>query len=125
MAKPDTIGNKIAPPRFLAFMGVLIVGVPVGARLLAAGPWGRWLVSTSRPSCSSLRASACLARARRGTIREHARANDANRIGLLVVTGIVMTVLMIAITAEAVGRNATAIYEGADHRDTGAGVAVR
>ena len=38
-------------------------------------------------------------------IREHAQANDANRIGLLVVTGIVMAVLLIAIAAEAVGKN--------------------
>ena len=28
MAKPRTIGNMIAPPRFLAFLAVLIVGVP-------------------------------------------------------------------------------------------------
>ena len=48
-----------------------------------------------------------LARHARGapTIREHADANDANRTCLLVVTGIVMTVLLVAIAAEAVGRN--------------------
>jgi uncharacterized membrane protein len=39
------------------------------------------------------------------TIREHAARNDANRIGLLVITAIVLTVLLIAIAAEAVGKN--------------------
>src|SRR4051794_13473331 len=37
MAKPGTIGNKIAQPRFLAFIAVLIVGVPLGHQLL--GNW--------------------------------------------------------------------------------------
>jgi uncharacterized membrane protein len=39
------------------------------------------------------------------SIRRHAAENDANRVGLLVITGIVVTVLLVAIAAEAVGRN--------------------
>jgi uncharacterized membrane protein len=38
-------------------------------------------------------------------IREHATQNDANRHILLAITGIVMAVLLTAITAEAVGHN--------------------
>ena len=38
-------------------------------------------------------------------IREHARDNDANRVLLLVLTGIVLAVLLTAISAEAVGHN--------------------
>ena len=38
-------------------------------------------------------------------IREHAAENDANRVLLLVLTGIVMAVLLIAIAAETVGHN--------------------
>jgi uncharacterized membrane protein len=38
-------------------------------------------------------------------IREHAAQNDANRHWLLIITGIVMTALLIAIAAEAVGHN--------------------
>src|SRR5690349_1182795 len=34
MANPRTIGNKIAPPRFLAFMGALVVGFPIFVDLL-------------------------------------------------------------------------------------------
>lgn len=103
MAKPRTIGNMIAPPRFLAFMAVLIVGVPAGTRLL--GSWALGAMAgfdvaafVFLASCISL-----LGTREAKVIRDHAQANDANRIGLLVVTGIVMTVLMIAITAEAVG----------------------
>jgi uncharacterized membrane protein len=45
-------------------------------------------------------------------IREHATQNDANRILLLVITGIVMAILMIAIAAEAVGRNPQPLTKG-------------
>ena len=105
MAKPDTIGNKIAPPRFLAFMGVLIVGVPVAGE--AAGqlaPGGDGWFRRRGLRVPRFVHPACSARARRGRSVSMRGPNDANRIGLLVVTGIVMTVLMIAITAEAVGR---------------------
>jgi uncharacterized membrane protein len=103
MARPRTIGNMIAPPRFLAFMAVLIVGVPAGTRLLGSWPLGAMAgfdvaAFVFLASCISL-----LGTREAKIIRDHAQANDANRIGLLVVTSIVMTVLMIAITAEAVG----------------------
>ena len=103
MARPDTIGNKIAPPRFLAFMAILIVCTPLAAKLLGSWPLGAMAgfdvaAFVFLASCVSL-----LGTREAKVIREHAEANDANRIGLLVVTGIVMTVLMIAITAESVG----------------------
>src|SRR5947209_8066631 len=103
MARPDTIGNKIAPPRFLAFIALLIAGAPAAAKVLGSWPLGAMAgfdiaAFVFLASCISL-----LGTGEAKVIREHAQANDANRIGLLVVTGIVMTVLMIAITAEAVG----------------------
>ena len=103
MAKSSTIGNMIAPPRFLAFIAVLAIGVPVGQRLL-----GNWALGAMAGfdvaaivfllSCISL-----LGTREAKIIRDHAQANDANRIGLLIITGIVIAILMIAITAEAVG----------------------
>jgi uncharacterized membrane protein len=105
MTKPLTIGNRIAPPRFLAFVGVLVVGVPVGRMLL--GNWALGAMAgfdlaavTFLVSCLSL-----LSTREARVIRDHAQANDANRIGLLVITGIVLSVLLIAIAAEAVGKN--------------------
>jgi uncharacterized membrane protein len=45
-------------------------------------------------------------------IRGHAAQNDANRIGLLVITAIVMAVLLIAIAAEAVGKTPEPFTKG-------------
>lgn len=105
MTKRLTIGNKIAPPRFLLFLGLLIVGFPIASSLL-----GRWALAAMGAfdiaaivfllSCLPL-----LGTHEARVIREHARDNDANRVLLLVLTGIVMAVLLTAISAEAVGHN--------------------
>lgn len=105
MAKPRTIGNLIAPPRFIAFMAILVVTVP-----LAHVALDRWTLAAMAgfdiaaivflASCIPL-----LGTHEAAVIREHAEQNDANRVLLLVLTGIVMTVLLIAISAEAVGHS--------------------
>ena len=105
MTKPRTIGNMIAPPRFLIFMAVLIVGVPLGHPL-----FHRWALAAMASfdvaaivflvSCVPL-----LGTREARVIREHAEQNDANRAVLLVITGIVMAALLTAITAETVGHN--------------------
>jgi uncharacterized membrane protein len=112
MAKRDTIGNKIAPPRFLAFMGVLIVGTIAAAKLLhgwALGSMAGFDVAAFvfLASCVPL-----LGTREAAEIRERAAQTDANRIALLVITAIVMAVLMIAIAAEAVGRNPQPFTKG-------------
>src|SRR4051794_14471862 len=40
MATRRSIGNMIAPPRFLAFLAVLVVAVPVASNLLRSRPLG-------------------------------------------------------------------------------------
>jgi uncharacterized membrane protein len=105
MAKPRTIGNRIAPPRFLAFIAVLILGVPLGRALL--GNWALGAMAGFDIAAIAFLAS-CLPLLSTGearVIRDHAQANDANRIGLLVITGVVTAILLIAIAAEAVGKN--------------------
>jgi uncharacterized membrane protein len=105
VVKSRTLGNKIAPPRFLAFLALLASGTILGAKLLHSWPLAAMagfdiasfvFLASCIPLLSTLEAS---------TIREHAVQNDANRIGLLVITAIVLTVLLIAIAAEAVGKN--------------------
>ena len=105
MAKPDTIGNKIAPARFLLFMIILLVATPAAALLIRN--W--WLGMMAGfdiaalvflASCGSL-----LSTREEAEIRRHAVENDANRVGLLIITGTVVAVLLVAITAEVVGRN--------------------
>jgi uncharacterized membrane protein len=112
MAKPQTIGNTIAPPRFLAFIAVLIVGTGAGVYWLhgwALGAMAGFDIAAFvfLASCIPL-----LGTSEAAAIRDHAAQNDANRIGLLVITGIVMTVLLIAIAAEAVGRNPEPFTKG-------------
>ena len=105
MAKPQTIGNKIAPPRFLAFLVTLIVAAPFAAKLLHGWALG---AMAGFDLAAVLFLSLCLSllsTREAAEIREHASQNDANRRVLLVVTGVVMTVLLVAIAAEAVGRN--------------------
>jgi uncharacterized membrane protein len=104
MAKPSTIGNKIAPPRFLAFIAILVVGVPLGHQLL--GNWALGAMAGFDVAATVFLAAfvSLLGTREARIIRDHAQANDANRIGLLIITGIVMSILLIAIAAEAVGK---------------------
>jgi uncharacterized membrane protein len=112
MATRRTIGNKIAPPRFLAFLAALVVGFPVAFSNLR-----NWALSamTAFDVAALLFLILCvplLGTREARVIKEHARANDANRVLLLALTGIVMAVLLTAISAEAVGKNPQPLTKG-------------
>ena len=105
MAKPRTVGNLIAPPRFLAFLAALIIGFPIFVRL-----FHRWALGamTAFDAAAILFLVLCLRLLRTqeaAVIRQHAAANDANRRMLLGLTGIVVGTLFVAIAAEAIGHN--------------------
>lgn len=104
MATRRSIGNMIAPPRFLAFLATLIVGFPVAFNL-----FGRWALASMMAFDAAAIFFLVLSFPLLGTdeaaIRAHARANDANRVFLLVLTGIVVAVLLTAISAEAIGHS--------------------
>jgi uncharacterized membrane protein len=117
MTKPRTIGNIVAPPRFLLFVAVFAVAIPVAYAVLrewvnlpGTDAAHRWALAGMAGfdlaalvfllSCVPL-----LGTKEARVIREHAAQNDANRHWLLIITGIVMTALLIAIAAEAVGHN--------------------
>jgi len=105
MAERRTIGNIVAPWRFLAFLAVFIVAVPLAdSRLhnLALS----LMAGFDAAALLFLIICAPLIHSRDSDlVREHAKQNDANRGVLLAITGIVMAVLLVAIAAEAVGRN--------------------
>jgi uncharacterized membrane protein len=105
MAKRRTIGNMIAPSRFIAFMAVLLVGAPLAAKLLGSWALGAMAGFDAAAALFLILCVPLLGTREAGEIREHAQANDANRHVLLAITGIVMTVLLVAIGAEAVGRS--------------------
>ena len=105
MTTPRTIGNKIAPLRFLAFMGALIVASPIFVNF-----FHRWTLGAMAAfdAAAILFLALCLPLLRTteaALIRKHAAANDANREVLLGITGVVMAVLFMAIAAEAIGHN--------------------
>jgi uncharacterized membrane protein len=105
MAKSLNLGNRIAPPRFLAFLALLLVGFPVAMSLLGGWPLAA-MASFDIASILFLVSCVPLLGTREArVIRDHAKANDANRVLLLVITGIVMAVLLTAISAEAVGHS--------------------
>ena len=103
MAQRRSIGNMIAPPRFLAFLAALVVGVPVAASSMRDPALGA-MVGFDVAALLFLTLCFPLLRSSAALIRTHAKANDANRTLLLVVTGIVIVVLLIAIAAETVGQ---------------------
>lgn len=105
MAKPATIGNRIAPWRFIMF-AILLLGAAAPARLwLGSYPVGiiaafDLAAVMFLASCAPLLAIADPAR-----IEAIAQENDANRTVLLVITFIVTAVLLIAVASETVGRH--------------------
>jgi uncharacterized membrane protein len=103
MAQRRTIGNTIAPPRFLAFLVLLIVGAPIGAGLMHSWALGAMAGFDAAAIVFLLSLIPLLGTREAAVIRQHAAENDANRTFLLGLTVIVMAVLLIAIAAEAVG----------------------
>lgn len=97
--RPATIGNRIAPPRFLLFL--FLFG-------LASGIGSIWLkLSHALLAGFDLAAAVflitcipLLARGRPEEMRRHAAENDAARLTLLVVTGLVMASLLVLIAVQ-------------------------
>lgn len=102
-AARTTIGNRLAPPRFILF--VLL--------LLLAGGTAVWHFDDWRPGfmygfdvAAVIFLLSCLPLLRireARSMREHAAQNDANRSMLLVITGIVTLAILAAVAAEVEG----------------------
>ena len=105
MAKVRSIGNSIAPWRFLLFVTALLI-VAVPARLWL-GSW--WLgIIDAFDVAAVLFLILCWGIIRiddPAEMERLAQLNDANRTFLLIITFIVIAVLLIAVGAETVGRN--------------------
>ena len=105
MATRRSIGNMIAPPRFLAFLATLAVGFPVFESWLGRWPLAAMAAFDVGALLFLILCVPLLGTREARVIREHAHANDANRVLLLAITGIVIATMLIAISAEAVGHN--------------------
>jgi len=105
MAKPRTFGNRIAPWRFLVFIGVLIAGA-IPASLWIGSWWLGIIYAFDVAAVLFLLLCWRILKIEDPVEMERlAQLNDANRTFLLIVTAIVVAMLLIAVGAEIAGRN--------------------
>ena len=104
MAKPRTVGNMIAPWRFLLFLALLSLAGFVTHRIFADFPLTAMAGFDVAASIFLLSCIPLLRTREAALIHGHAARNDANRTLLLVVTGVVMGVLLLSIAAETIGQ---------------------
>jgi uncharacterized membrane protein len=98
------LGNHIAPPRFVLFCIVLAVGL--GVAIPAMGVSRGIMAAFDGASALFLASLAPLMRnADADRMRVQARDNDANRVGLLALTGLVMLIVLVAVAGELKGKS--------------------
>lgn len=92
------IGRRIAPPRFLIFLGLALVGVAGGNAL-----WS-WRIGTmagfDAAALIFLLSTIPLLDNRPEEMRRAATDNEANRALLLAITGLVMVVILVSVASE-------------------------
>jgi uncharacterized membrane protein len=103
MQKPRTIGNMIAPWRFLLFLGVGAASYPLTDNFFNSTPLAAMAAFDIAAIIFLAVCFPLLWVEDPKVIETHAAQNDANRGFLLAVTGIVMLVLLFAIAAETIG----------------------
>ncbi|MEN2787631.1 DUF1345 domain-containing protein [Sphingomonas qilianensis] len=92
------LGNKIAPPRFLAF--TITFGIGLGLLIPLLGKGRGTMAAFDIAALLFLLIVAPLLAARADDMRKHAKDNDANRVLLLGLTGTVMAVILISVDSE-------------------------
>ena len=101
------LGQKIAPPRFIAFAVLFVIGLFVAIPELG---WGRGTMAAFDVAALVflLLISSLLRKGEAAQMRKAAAANDANRVGLLVLTGVTMLVILTSVAKEMQGKSDTA-----------------
>ena len=98
MTTVRTIGNRIAPTRFILFFLLLIAGVAAGALLL---PWQKALMAAfDLAALGFLLSCIPLFNDTPEAMRSTARQNDANRVVLLIVNAILSLVILAVVAGE-------------------------
>jgi len=100
-----TIGNRLAPARFLF---AAVVGMIATAIAISVSDWrvGTMIGFDAAAALFLLSTIPLFRRGNAVSMRQAALRNDANRAGLLVITGIVMLVILVAVAAELSQRRA-------------------
>jgi len=100
MAKPRTIGNMIAPWRFLVFVAIMAIAVPVAIWRLDNLALGLMVGFDIAAITFFALCAPVLGTREAAVVHRHAKENDANRTGLIVISAIVLAVLLAAVGAE-------------------------
>lgn len=101
------IGNRIAPPHFILFVVLLILGDVIGAALLGLRH-GLMAGFDVAAAVFLLSLMPVFLRSDPATMRGQVERNDANRILLLGVTGAVVAVILVTVAAELIDQKAAA-----------------
>lgn len=93
------LGQKIAPPRFILFTLLFVGGLFVAIPPLG---WGRGTMAAFDGAAAVflIAVSTLLRKGEAAQMRKAAEANDANRAGLLVLTGVTMLVILTSVAKE-------------------------
>lgn len=101
------LGKKIAPPRFILFTVLFVGGLFVAIPPLG---WGRGAMAAFDVAAAVflIAVSTLLRHGEADRMRKTAQANDANRVGLLVLTGLTMLVILTSVAKELQGKTSIA-----------------
>lgn len=98
MPSARTIGNRIAPPRYLLFLGVLAIGLGVG---VSAFGWQRGvMIGFDIAAAAFLVSCINLFNDTPKEMRADAKANDANRVLLLAMSFVISLVILVAVGSQ-------------------------
>jgi uncharacterized membrane protein len=109
MAATRTIGNRLAPPKFILFFAVLIVGFVLARAMLP--PARATMVAFDAAAGLFLLLCLPLLRHEAEAMRKAARENDANRVVLLILTVILTLVILVTVAGELAGKDHTTPIE--------------
>ena len=103
-----SLGRSIAPPRFVAFGIVLIAGLAAAIPTLG---WSRGIMAAFDIAALVflILISRLLERGEAAQMRKSSRENDANRVGLLIITGVTMVAILAAVFKEMHDKHALVI----------------
>ncbi len=101
------LGKKVAPPRFILFATLFVAGLFVAIPPLG---WGRGAMAAFDVAAAVflIAISTLLGHGEADKMRKAAENNDANRAGLLVITGVTMLIILTSVAKELQGKTSIA-----------------